>query len=171
MASTKNSKTVADLKSIPWTRKESSDENNVINIQAFCDGMGLNNPLATASTSHNSTMFFFVILDLPPSYYADFSHIHLIAMCNSNELKTENGLHTLLSAIVEDLSDLKTKCFEIYIPSNGMRRVLLFSVNSQETIWGESQTKWSGYCREIHIKGIKKFCLWNRLKFFHILEN
>jgi hypothetical protein len=49
--------------------------------------------------------------DLPPSYYADLSHIHLIAMCNSNDLKSENGLDILLNAIVEDLSDLETKGF------------------------------------------------------------
>ena len=51
-------------------------------------------------------MFYFIILDMPPSYYADLSHIHLIAMCNSNDLKSENGLDFLLNAIVEDLSDL-----------------------------------------------------------------
>jgi|688.fasta_scaffold57803_2 hypothetical protein len=105
--------------------KESSGENIVIHIQAFCDGMGLTNPLASASSSHNSTMFYFVIFDLPPSYYADLSHIHLIAMCNSNDLKSENGLDILLNAIVEDLSDLETKGFEIYIPSKGMRRVFV----------------------------------------------
>jgi hypothetical protein len=57
-------------------------------------------------------MFYFIILDMPPSYYADLSHIHLIAMCNSNDLnKSENGLDILLNAIVEDLSDLETKGF------------------------------------------------------------
>jgi hypothetical protein len=52
-------------------------------------------------------------------------------MCNSNDLKSENGLETLLNAIVEYLSDLETKGFEIYIPSKGMRRV--FVVLSQFT--------------------------------------
>jgi hypothetical protein len=58
------------------------------------------------SPSHYSKIFYVVILYLPPSCYADLLHIHLIAMCNSNDLKSENGLDFLLNAIVEDLSDL-----------------------------------------------------------------
>ncbi len=103
-------------------KESNSGENIVKHIQTFCDVMGLINPLTSASTSHISIMSYFVILDLPSSYYADFWHIHLIFMCNSNGLKKRIGWILEMNAdegwpvlklingwINEDLSDLEKK--------------------------------------------------------------
>lgn len=103
----------------------------VVHLQLYCDGVGLTNAISPASGNHSSTMFYILILNLPPKYYADLSHIFLIAMCNSSDIKEVEGQNSLLNAIVNDLSDLETTGFELEVPSKGKFKV--FAVVSQFT--------------------------------------
>ncbi len=81
----------------------------VVHIQLYSDGLGLTNLSSPSATNHNSTMFYFLVLNMPPKYNAALSNIHLVAMCNSSDLKYENGQDVLLNAIVDDLSDLESE--------------------------------------------------------------
>jgi hypothetical protein len=98
-------------------------KNILVFIQLYADGMGLTNPLASAATEHNSTMFYFLVNNLDPKFYGSLSNIHLVAMCNSADLKYDEGLNILLEAIVDDLLRLETDGFEINIPSRGTFQV------------------------------------------------
>lgn len=189
----------------------------VVHIQLYSDGLGLTNLASPSATNHNSTMFYFLVLNMPPKYYAALSNIHLVAMCNSSDLKYENGQDVLLNAIVDDLSDLETDGFEVEIPSRGTYKVLALLTQftgdnlSMNQIFGltesfahdffcslcyctrdEAQNLFDekSFClrtpelylidieelkflrpNQSNVRGVKRFCVFNRLKFFHIMEN
>jgi hypothetical protein len=89
-------------------------------IQIFYDGLGITNPLKAGASKHNSGMFYFTNLSLPPSYNAKLPNIHLLAMCHTNDIKNKNSLNQLLSKIVSELKDLNKNGIEIEI-SDGQK--------------------------------------------------
>ena len=104
-------------------RFEWDGKNILVFIQLYADGVGLTNPLASAATEHNSTMFYFLVNNLDPKFYASLSNLHLVSMCNFVDLKYDDGQDILLEAIVDDLLSLETDGFEINIPSRGTFKV------------------------------------------------
>ena len=95
----------------------SDPENKCLLLQIFYDGLGITNALRGAATAHNSGMFYFTLLNLPPRYNASLSNIHLIAMCNSLDLKRDGGLDILLEKIVDELKDLESSGIQVDTPS------------------------------------------------------
>ena len=82
-------------------------------IQIFYDGLGLTSFNRSSSSVHNSGMFYFTFLNLPPIFNASLSNIHMLAMCNALDLKNEDGLDILLSKMVNEISHLETNGIEI----------------------------------------------------------
>ena len=77
-------------------------------LQIFFDGLGLTSYNRSSTSVHNSGMFYFTILNLPPRFNASLSNIHMLAMCNTLDLKNEGGLDILLSKIVDEITYLET---------------------------------------------------------------
>ena len=80
---------------------------NVVVIQIFFDGLGITNFARDAAKLHNSGMFYFSVLNLPPRFNAALSNIHLIAMCNTLDMKN-GGLDIIAEKIVTDCNRLST---------------------------------------------------------------
>lgn len=93
----------------------------VIAIQLFFDGLGITNALRNVATLHNSGMFYFTILNLPPRFNAAVSNIHLVAMCNSLDIKETNGLNTLLEKIVCEISRLEKEGLDVETSSGKIK--------------------------------------------------
>ncbi len=80
---------------------------NVIVIQLFFDGLGITNFARDAAKLHNSGMFYFSVLNLPPRFNAALSSIHLVAMCNTLDMKN-GGLNIIAEKIVTECNNLTT---------------------------------------------------------------
>ena len=80
---------------------------NVVVIQIFFDGLGITNFARDAAKLHNSGMFYFSVLNLPPRFNAALSNIHLIAMCNTLDMKN-GGLDIIAEKIVTECNRLST---------------------------------------------------------------
>lgn len=97
-----------------FTELSINDSGRIVSyIQIFYDGLGITNPLKAGASKHNSGMFYFTNLSLPPSHNATLANIHLLAMCHSNDIKNKNSLNQLLSKIVSELKDLNKNGIEI----------------------------------------------------------
>ncbi len=86
----------------------SDPSKHVIGLQVFYDGLGITNFARDAAKLHNSGMFYFSILNLPPGFTAALSNIHLVAMCNTMDLKDE-GLNIIAEKIVDECNRLATR--------------------------------------------------------------
>ena len=81
---------------------------HVIVLQIFFDGLGITNFARDAAKLHNSGMFYFSVLNLSPRFNAARSNIHLIAMCNTLDLKN-GGLNIIAEKIVMECNRLATE--------------------------------------------------------------
>jgi len=96
----------------------SNNQEKIILLQLYYDGVGITNPLRGASTIHNCGMFYFTILNLPPRYNASIHNIHTVAVCNSLDLKCPSALDILLERIVDEIERLSRDGMEIEINNN-----------------------------------------------------
>ncbi len=100
-----------------------SDQNKiVILLQLFYDGLGISNPLRGQSALQNYGMFYFGILNLPPRFQAALNNIHLVAICNSIDLK-KYGFDNIFSNVTSELKELEEVGMEINIPGRGLTRI------------------------------------------------
>ena len=92
-------------------------------LQFYADGLGITNPLSVTAKDHQSTMFYFSILNVPPKFNASLSAIHLSACCSSQETKTQINLDAVLSAIISDIKKLETTGIQVDVPQLGVIQV------------------------------------------------
>ena len=74
----------------------------VIMLELFYDGMGTTNPLHGQSVTYNIGVFYFTVKNLPNVYNSCFANVHLLALCNTNELKMY-GFDPVLRKFVDEL--------------------------------------------------------------------
>ena len=109
-----------------------NDQNKlVLLIQLFFDDMGITNPLRGHSAFNKFGMFYFTLLNLPPMYLSSTNNIHLVAMANSIDLTTDDGLNVIFDLIYPELRELEEHGMDIEIPGKGITKV--FAVLAQFT--------------------------------------
>ena len=91
-------------------------------IQIFYDGMGTVNPLRGQSTMYNVGVFYFIVKNLPNVYNSSSANVHLLALCNSNELK-RYSFDPVLRKVVDELKQLSTVGFSGEFPIIGTRQI------------------------------------------------
>lgn len=84
------------------------DHPNGIQLQLFVDGFEVCDPLKSSATKHSQVAFYFRIRNMPQTT-RNLSNIHLVALCNSNYMKTvDDPYNNIWSQIVEDIKQLET---------------------------------------------------------------
>lgn len=80
-----------------------------IQIQIFTDGFEMCDGLKSKASLHSQTGFYFAIRNLPPELAFSMDNIHMVVLCNANDVNT---LHTdynnIWKLIVDDLKCLET---------------------------------------------------------------
>lgn len=85
-----------------------------IQLQIFNDGFEMCDALKSKSNLHSQTAFYFTIRNLPPELAFNLDNIHLVVLCNSNDLKSEQtDYNNIWKLIVDDLLDLETTGIDI----------------------------------------------------------
>jgi len=93
-------------------------------LQLFYDGMGTTNPLRGQSVMYNVGVFYFTVKNLPNTYNSCFANVHLLALCNTNELK-KYGFESVLRKIVDELTHLSTVGFCGEFPIIGSKQIFV----------------------------------------------
>lgn len=85
-----------------------------IQLQIFNDGFEMCDALKSKSNLHSQTAFYFTIRNLPPELAFNLANIHLVVLCNSNDLKSEQtDYNNIWQLIVDDLLDLERTGIDI----------------------------------------------------------
>lgn len=90
-------------------------------IQLYYDGLGITNPIGCSVGEHNSGLFYWSCLNLPPRYNSTTNNSHLVAMCNSQDIKSLDSLNVILQKIVSEISILEKNGIEIETESGPTR--------------------------------------------------
>lgn len=79
-----------------------------IQIQLFTDGFEMSDVLKSKANLHTQVAFYFAIRNVPPRFAFNLQNIHLVALCNGEDLKSEHtDYNNIWKVIVEDLSSLE----------------------------------------------------------------
>ena len=98
-------------------------DGTVLFFQFFYDGLGITNGLnAGGGRKHNTGVFFYSFLNLPPRYNACLANLNLFALCNSNDIKSPVGKDAILGQIVSEINDLQSNGIEIET-SEGKKKI------------------------------------------------
>lgn len=90
------------------------DEPESIQIQLFTDGFEMCDALKSKANRHSQVSFYFGIRNLPPELAFNLKNIHLVALCNADDLKSEQtDYNNIWKVIVDDISHLETTGLEI----------------------------------------------------------
>lgn len=85
-----------------------------LQLQISTDGFELCNPLGSKATIHSMLPIYFTIKNVPSEYYSKLSNIHLVSLCRSDDIKTEEAdFNHLWELIVAELSDLEENGVQI----------------------------------------------------------
>lgn len=85
-----------------------------IQIQLFTDGFEMCDALKSKANLHSQVSFYFAIRNLPHELAFNLSNIHLVALCNANDLKSEQvDYNNIWKIIVDDLMVLESTGIEI----------------------------------------------------------
>jgi len=93
-----------------------------IKIQLFFDGIGTTNPLRGQSTTCNVGVFYYTILNLPSMHNSCFANVHLLALCNTLDIKT-HGYRPVLELFVAEINRLQTVGFSGTFPVIGSSQI------------------------------------------------
>lgn len=79
-----------------------------IQIQLFTDGFEMCDALKSKANLHSQVAFYFAIRNAPPQFAFNLQNIHLVALCNAEDLKSEHtDYNNIWKVIVDDLSSLE----------------------------------------------------------------
>jgi len=84
-------------------------------LQLFFDRLGTTNPLRGQSTINNVGVFFYTVKNLPAKHNSSFANVHLLALCNMEDLKV-NGFNPILEKFVAEIINLQQFGFEADLP-------------------------------------------------------
>lgn len=85
-----------------------------LQIQIFTDGFEMCDPLKSKTNLHSQVVFYFTIRNLPQELAFNSSNIHLVVLCNANDLKTpQTDYNNIWKLIVDDISPLETTGIDI----------------------------------------------------------
>lgn len=85
-----------------------------LQIQIFTDGFEMCDPLKSKTNLHSQVVFYFTIRNLPQELAFMSSSIHLVVLCNANDLKTpQTDYNNIWKLIVDDISSLETTGIDI----------------------------------------------------------
>lgn len=85
-----------------------STEPNSIQVQLFIDGFNVCDPLKSSSRVHNQVGIYFSVRNLPPELAYNMNNIHLVALCNANDLKQKHtDYNNLWDEIAKDIARLE----------------------------------------------------------------
>lgn len=81
---------------------------NSLQVEIFTDDLEVCNPLGSKATLHKICAFYFSILNMPVEFRSKLINIPLVALCNSDDLKTKfTDYNDIWRLIVNDLSRLE----------------------------------------------------------------
>ena len=86
----------------------------------------MTNPLRAQVSLYSYAMFYFLLLNLPPDYYASLKNIHLVAIDNSIDLKKEEGFNVIFCHMLPHLKTLEEEGIVVDIPGIGLKRIFAF---------------------------------------------
>lgn len=79
-----------------------------IQLQIFNDGFEMCDALKSKSNLHSQVAFYFTIRNMPLELAFNLDNIHLVVLCNANDLKSERtDYNNIWKLIVDDLLDLE----------------------------------------------------------------
>lgn len=85
-----------------------------IQLQLFNDGFEMCDALKSKSNLHSQVAFYFSIRNIPHGLAFNLDNIHLVVLCNANDLKSEQtDYNNIWQLIVDDLSYLENVGIEI----------------------------------------------------------
>lgn len=85
-----------------------------IQIQIFTDGFEFCDGLKSKANLHSQVAFYFATRNLPQELAFNLRNIHLVAICNSHDIKTEHtDYNNVWSIIVHDLRELESTGIDI----------------------------------------------------------
>lgn len=87
----------------------------------YQDGVGITNPFSANSSIQSSSVFSFSLLNLPRN--SALSTMHLIALCNSLDLKSNDGYNHILESITEELEFFEKEGLDDHIPGKGIVKI------------------------------------------------
>lgn len=96
--------------------KSLSEQGMEIQLALYCDDIEIVNCLGAKSGVHKMTMFYISLLNLPPKYTSQTKHIHLVAVANAQDVRSE-GIDVFLAKLIDDV-----KLLEMGVEINGKMR-------------------------------------------------
>ena len=111
------------------SRKRNERQENFLLFQLYQDGVGISNLFSANSSIQSSSVFSFSLLNLPRN--SSLSTMHLIALCNSLDLKSNDGYNHILGYKTKELEFSVKEGLDVHIPGKGI--VKLFGTLSQFT--------------------------------------
>lgn len=95
----------------------------VLQFQVYQDGMGITNPFSANSSMHACGMFYFSLLNIPMGHNSTNSNMHLVAVCNSLDIKYEDGLNKIFECIVDEISEFENHGVDFEVAGKGVLRI------------------------------------------------
>lgn len=81
-------------------------------------------------------MFYMTFFNLTQKNNSRQANIHLIAICSSKHLKSEDGINRMLSVIIDEIKEMDKVGFKIFLPGKGnievfgtVYSIIVFSTN------------------------------------------
>lgn len=87
---------------------------NSLQLQIFTDGFEVCSALKPKTNLYGQVAIYFSILNLPHELAFNQNNIHLVAICNANDLKTEQtDFNTVWDFLVKNIRKLETEGINI----------------------------------------------------------
>lgn len=81
---------------------------NSLQIMLFTDDLEVCNTIGSKATLHKISAFYFSIRNMPPEFRSKLINIPIVALCNSDDLKTKfTDFNDIWRPVVKDLSQLE----------------------------------------------------------------
>lgn len=98
-------------------KKFFSENPMAVQLQLFTDDFEPCDALKSRASVHKTCAFYFQIRNLPVNLLSKLNHIYLVALCNTNDLKTEyTSMKNILEVILNEVKTLET----VGISANGI---------------------------------------------------
>ena len=92
--------------------------------------MGTTNAMKSKSVLQNISLFYYTVENLLPHYNVAFPNVHLLAICNSQDLKVY-GFEPVLALFMEEMKQLEDTGFTVCI--NGNEEINMYATLSLVT--------------------------------------
>lgn len=122
-----------------------------LQIQISTDDFEVANPLGSKATLHKMTAIYFSILNMPPEFLSKLDNLHLVALCNTDDLKTKfTDFNDLWRLIVKEISILEETGIDVgdgLILKGTIVNLCFDNLGANTSLGFIEAFNTSGYCR------------------------